>query len=142
MIQILLTDLVKDLRQGSSSFFTLKRSWSVPCGHRRLRHSNVEETFFSPQFQILFSCSTFLYYFLFAQHLPSAQCPVPSAQCLVPSAQCPVPCAQCPVPSAQCPPLYISCTTLQRKSDLCALRNETGRPQSQFPYSPICERFI
>jgi hypothetical protein len=47
MIKIFLTDLVKDLRQGSSSFFTLKSSWSVPCGNRRFRHSSVDETFFS-----------------------------------------------------------------------------------------------
>ncbi len=33
-------------------------------------------------------------------------------------------------------------STLQRKSDLCTARKETARPQSQFPHSCICERFI
>jgi hypothetical protein len=29
-----------------------------------------------------------------------------------------------------------------KKSDLCTLRKETARPQSQFPHLCICERFI
>ncbi len=31
---------------------------------------------------------------------------------------------------------------LQRKSHLCILRKGTARPQSQFPHSGVCERFI
>ncbi len=61
MIQKILTDLVNDLRQGSSSFFTLKRSWSVPC-----RQTG------GPPFQcMLLQFDLSIYYFLIPQHLPS-----------------------------------------------------------------------
>jgi hypothetical protein len=33
-------------------------------------------------------------------------------------------------------------TTLQINFDLCIPRNGTARPQSQFPHSCVCERFI
>ncbi len=33
-------------------------------------------------------------------------------------------------------------TALQRNSDLCIPRKGTVRPQSQFPHSCVCERFI
>ncbi len=34
------------------------------------------------------------------------------------------------------------CTTLQRKSHLCSPRKGFALPQSQFPHSRVCERFI
>ncbi len=41
----------------------------------------------------------------------------------------------------QQPPRYWICT-LQRKSHLAVPRKEVARPQSQFPHSCVCERFI
>ncbi len=39
-------------------------------------------------------------------------------------------------------PQYIVHSTLQRKSHFCVPRKGIARPQSQFPHSCVCERFI